>query len=412
MPRIPGLLERIQRPVFDRLSSPVARAAVGVGAAGVLVATGALLLPQLAPPGPGSPAQSAAGSATRPAATIWPLTLSTSLDLADDPYGPYHLAFTYSFAAPPGSAFPGFIVSSGVVGSGGQAAADSTATVLPGIAPNGSGFLTIPSLPVGGYTVNTLAIGMSGTALTGTSASPLAAPTPVAPDVLSLTADLRVPVTTYAVTAKDPAGKDLTYSWRMTGEACGTPLVPWTQSGTAVARWSHSGNAPDNCQHAGTDHDVTTVVTITTARGVSVVCTIKGSEDLLIPYPICPSALTVPLTVTTSTGSGSGLGTGTFTAVGAPTETTIGSNKAVQTTFTNNSGSSATAIVYAVVHNSAGQTVAYSTATLTNVPGGATATAYNVLIGLAPGTYSVTVFATSMNGSALSGTSTVTATIP
>ena len=52
-----------------------------------------------------------------------------------------------------------------------------------------------------------------------------------------------------------------------------------------------------------------------------------------------------------------------MTATGTPTTTTIGANKAVQTTFTNNSNAPVTAIVYAVVHNSAGQTVAYSTAT-------------------------------------------------
>jgi hypothetical protein len=123
-------------------------------------------------------------------------------------------------------------------------------------------------------------------------------------------------------------------------------------------------------------------------------------------------ALAIPPSFTVSSGSTTTCNTTTcMTANGAPSQTTIGSNKAVQSSFTNNSNAPLTAIVYAVVHNSAGQTVAYSTATLTNVPSGGSATAYDVLFGLAPGTYSVTIFATSTSGTAISGTSTVTVTI-
>jgi hypothetical protein len=97
-------------------------------------------------------------------------------------------------------------------------------------------------------------------------------------------------------------------------------------------------------------------------------------------------------------------------ATGASSVTQIGQNKAIQTTYTNNSNAPVTAIVYAVVHNALGQTVSYTTATIT-MNAGASATAYDVLFGLAPGTYSVTIFATSTSGTAISTSSTVSVTI-
>jgi hypothetical protein len=62
------------------------------------------------------------------------------------------------------------------------------------------------------------------------------------------------------------------------------------------------------------------------------------------------------------------------------------------------------------VHNSAGQTVYYTTATITVAAGGS-ATAYDVIAGLPSGTYSVTIFAVSTSGTAISTSSTVTVTI-
>jgi len=122
-------------------------------------------------------------------------------------------------------------------------------------------------------------------------------------------------------------------------------------------------------------------------------------------------ALAAPPSLTVSSVSNTSCNTtNCMTASGSPVSTQIGSNKAVQTSFTNTSNSPVTAIVYAVVHNALGQTVSYSTATITASAGGS-ATAYDVLFGLAPGTYSVTVFATSTSGTAISTTSTVTVTI-
>jgi len=124
------------------------------------------------------------------------------------------------------------------------------------------------------------------------------------------------------------------------------------------------------------------------------------------------AALATPPTLTVSSVSTTSCNTTTcLVANGSPSQTTVGANKAVQTSFTNNSNSPVTAIVYAVVHNAAGQTVAYSTATIGPVAAGGSATAFDVLFGLAPGTYSVTVFATSTSGTAISTTSTVTVTI-
>ena len=118
-----------------------------------------------------------------------------------------------------------------------------------------------------------------------------------------------------------------------------------------------------------------------------------------------PLSLTVGSVSTTSCNT-----TTCMSASGSPTVTTIGGNKAVQTSFTNTSNAPVTAIVYAVVHNALGQTVSYSTATV-SANAGASTTAYNVLFGLAPGTYTVSIFATSTSGTAISTSSTVTVTI-
>jgi hypothetical protein len=99
-----------------------------------------------------------------------------------------------------------------------------------------------------------------------------------------------------------------------------------------------------------------------------------------------------------------------MTVSGTPAKSTQGPYTGVTSTFTNNSPSSVTAYVYAVVHNALGQTVDISTATITASAGGS-ATSFNVLFGLAPGTYTVTVFVTSSSGTAISASTPVTVTI-
>jgi hypothetical protein len=124
-------------------------------------------------------------------------------------------------------------------------------------------------------------------------------------------------------------------------------------------------------------------------------------------------ALAAPsfLTVGPSSGGGpSACNTTSCMTAATPTSTHVGTNPAVQTTYTNTSNAPVTAIVYGVVHNSAGQTVYYTTATITVAAGGS-ATAYDVIAGLPSGTYSVTIFAVSTSGTAISTSSTVTVTI-
>jgi hypothetical protein len=97
--------------------------------------------------------------------------------------------------------------------------------------------------------------------------------------------------------------------------------------------------------------------------------------------------------------------------VKAPVMPTIGIERVVQTGYLNSLNFSATAIVWAVFHNNAGQTVAYSTSTI--VPqGGETLIANNFIVGLPPGTYSATIFATSVSFVAISNSTAFTFTIP
>jgi len=130
----------------------------------------------------------------------------------------------------------------------------------------------------------------------------------------------------------------------------------------------------------------------------------------LAPTSTQLGVLSVPPTLTVSTvGTSSCQSTSCLTATGPATQTTISGQPALAVTFTNSANAQVTGIVYAVVHNAAGQTVYYTTATITPAAGG-TATAYLVLAGLPSGTYSVSYFAINSAGVAISasGTSSVT----
>lgn len=100
------------------------------------------------------------------------------------------------------------------------------------------------------------------------------------------------------------------------------------------------------------------------------------------------------------------LGTGAFTLVAPPVYATCSSNPCVQANYMNNLGATEPAITYLVVHNSADQTVYYSTATL-SPSAGTNATSFIIVFGLAAGTYNATVFATTFGGVGLSTASTV-----
>ncbi len=73
----------------------------------------------------------------------------------------------------------------------------------------------------------------------------------------------------------------------------------------------------------------------------------------------------------------------------------------------NNNDSQAVGIVYGTYHNSSGQTVSITTATITPSAGG-TGTAFLAGFGLRPGQYIVDVFVITPNGIAISAVSTLT----
>lgn len=142
--------------------------------------------------------------------------------------------------------------------------------------------------------------------------------TPVSgPNVSRLQISFTFPVSTYTVTASDPAGGPLTYEWRMVGENCGTPRVPWTRSGAQVT-WSHSDQPPDNCGHKGPDHEVTVSVVVT-GRSGSTQCLLHGSEPVDIQNPPCTVGATTPTaTPDTRTPAPTPTARATGPAVGGP----------------------------------------------------------------------------------------------
>lgn len=100
-----------------------------------------------------------------------------------------------------------------------------------------------------------------------------------------------------------------------------------------------------------------------------------------------------------------------FTFVKAPAQVSLSSAYpvAINATITNAQAQSITAVVVAVVSNSAGQQGIF-TGTVT-VAAGATASAFPVISGLASGTYTVNVFVLSTQGGSLSSSTTTTVTV-
>jgi hypothetical protein len=90
-------------------------------------------------------------------------------------------------------------------------------------------------------------------------------------------------------------------------------------------------------------------------------------------------------------------------AIGTPVFTRLGTYQVLRITLGNPGNGYVTGIVLMVVHNSLGQTVEYSTATL-QLANGANGTAYLVPFGLAPGEYSSSVFVVTTGGVAISTT--------
>src|SRR5271154_5088899 len=102
-------------------------------------------------------------------------------------------------------------------------------------------------------------------------------------------------------------------------------------------------------------------------------------------------------------------GTNVWTMVGPPSFNTNGGEPVGVATWSNHLGINfnVTGIVMMVIRNSSGQTLLYTTATLT-VESGAVGTSEDVVFGLAPGTYSATFFAFTFGGVAISNATTIT----
>jgi hypothetical protein len=102
------------------------------------------------------------------------------------------------------------------------------------------------------------------------SPTPVPTPTPTPkpnnpPVVSAISAVLAPPVTNYTVTASDPDGDPLTYTWSTTGD-CGT----FTSNGP-MATWSHpNGTGPGFCPHPSPDHPGTISVTVSDGKGGNV----------------------------------------------------------------------------------------------------------------------------------------------
>ena len=96
-----------------------------------------------------------------------------------------------------------------------------------------------------------------------------------------------------------------------------------------------------------------------------------------------------------------------FSLVGTPVQS--GSGFAI--TYTNNTTDILSAIIYGVLHNSIGQTVATATASLTNVPPGGTSSGTLVFSGVSPATYTLIFFAVTPSGVVISPQSSFTVRI-
>jgi len=104
-------------------------------------------------------------------------------------------------------------------------------------------------------------------------------------------------------------------------------------------------------------------------------------------------------------------GYGVLSLVSAPTPCVLQGMRCYQITFKNNLNVSILpVIVYFVVHNSAGQTVLMTTATM-SLPASATSSAFPVIFGLASGTYNATYFPTSPNGIGIGAPGSVVFTV-
>ena len=118
-----------------------------------------------------------------------------------------------------------------------------------------------------------------------------------------------------------------------------------------------------------------------------------------LTFSVFALVLAVPLGAWASTGA---VTTTTYTLVGSLHLCQISGLRCISANYANAASSTTTlGIVYAVLHNSIGQTVIFTTSTLTPAAS-ANSTAYLIVEGVPSGVYSVTVFAVDQNNVAIS----------
>jgi hypothetical protein len=150
-----------------------------------------------------------------------------------------------------------------------------------------------------------------------------------------------------------------------------------------------------------------------------------GTANFNIPTTAAPGPYTIQLvrvggpalgilsvapTLVVGAGISIGCSSTTCFTAGTPSLQTIGAFQTLVVQYTNNANVQVTGIAYAVVSNSAGQTVYYTTATITPAAS-ASSTAYLALAGLPHGAFTISYFVTNTAGVAISGTGSTTVTL-
>jgi len=171
--------------------------------------------------------------------------------------------------------------------------------------------------------------------------------------------------------------------------------VSATANGTAVAASNIAVSGTNN-----NGHSVTYLVSVNNLA--------KGTWTLVVSGKTLGGLSSSVTQVVTVTVTSSNTGSGTFTYPSPAMYQKFGPYNAVNATITNTQSSAITAVVLAVFHNSAGQTLQVATGTA-SVAAGASTTVF-VITNLPSGTYSVNVFVWSSTGSSLSSSQTVTVT--
>ncbi len=88
-------------------------------------------------------------------------------------------------------------------------------------------------------------------------------------------------MTRWVVSAEDPDGDALRYSWFIAGdEKCGTPRLDIGPVDGQEVRWSHSSSAPDSCSHPSPNHEDVVVTLVIRTDAHRIECVMRGTETV------------------------------------------------------------------------------------------------------------------------------------